>query len=324
MEKIKEQILLISQSKEPINPFEKNIRNRKLVYFFNNEDDVMDFGSWIHDYHFMYHGKSGQEALDNVVSFLYAIIELSGENLNNLSVLVEESLANHELYVSFFFPQYLPEDIINRYKEELGTETIKVDDTMVFIRVAMKEEFKKIYTGVKTVDAGEKMLLRQTHSEKLISAEDYFTNHGDSIRDEILDLADLEEELADAVSDLLDNFLKTTLIRVGEVMSKIANKINTLYAFAPLSYALSSLGIFLMGINEEDYKNIDKQKVSILIDSIKIDLSNWRINVFVSQIAENIHYLDSSLLSSCMQVEAVITAKEIEVADEDDNDLELF
>jgi len=52
------------------------------------------------------------------------------------------------------------------------------------------------------------------------------------------------------------------------------------------------------------------------------DLINWRNTIFISQSTGDIHYLDSSLLSSCMQIDAILSEK---VASSDDEDeLELF
>lgn len=52
------------------------------------------------------------------------------------------------------------------------------------------------------------------------------------------------------------------------------------------------------------------------------DLESWRQNVFILQNARDIHYLDASLLSSCIQMEAVFDDKAL--ADEDEGELEFF
>jgi two-component system chemotaxis response regulator CheY len=59
----------------------------------------------------------------------------------------------------------------------------------------------------------------------------------------------------------------------------------------------------------------------MLIGHILDDLANWRNTIFIAKNTNDIHYLDSSLLSSCMQIDALGSSK---IADTDDSDLELF
>ena len=68
-------------------------------------------------------------------------------------------------------------------------------------------------------------------------------------------------------------------------------------------------------------KEINIKLFANLILSVLEDLSNWRKTIFVEQNARDIHYLDSSLLNSCLQIESVLKDDSEE---DDDNDLELF
>jgi hypothetical protein len=47
------------------------------------------------------------------------------------------------------------------------------------------------------------------------------------------------------------------------------------------------------------------------------DLTSWREHIFILQDTEDIHYLDSSFFSSCMQIEGIIGNKEVSGDDED-------
>jgi two-component system chemotaxis response regulator CheY len=53
------------------------------------------------------------------------------------------------------------------------------------------------------------------------------------------------------------------------------------------------------------------------------DLANWRNTIFVTRGTPDIHYLDSSLLSSCMQMDALLGEK-VATSSDDDDELELF
>ena len=63
------------------------------------------------------------------------------------------------------------------------------------------------------------------------------------------------------------------------------------------------------------------KKFTTLMLHLLHDLSTWRDNIFVKQEANDIHYLDSSLLSSALQIETIFANKEVE---EDDDSFELF
>ena len=60
----------------------------------------------------------------------------------------------------------------------------------------------------------------------------------------------------------------------------------------------------------------------MLLKHFALDLSSWRENIFIVQNTQDIHYLDSSFFSSCMQIEGIICEKELGVDDE--NDMEFF
>ncbi len=63
-------------------------------------------------------------------------------------------------------------------------------------------------------------------------------------------------------------------------------------------------------------------KVMPYIENIKLDLVSWRTTIFVEQNTLDIHYLDSSLMSSCIQ--AQLFDSQSKLAIDDENDLELF
>ena len=61
--------------------------------------------------------------------------------------------------------------------------------------------------------------------------------------------------------------------------------------------------------------------MALLLELLKDDVIKWRRIIFMEQSTDNVHYLDSSLLSSCMQIEAILKDEEIE---EQDEDIEFF
>ncbi len=61
------------------------------------------------------------------------------------------------------------------------------------------------------------------------------------------------------------------------------------------------------------------KKITLLFSGIQSDLGDWRRVLFVDQSALDIHYLDSSLFSTCLQIELILSdeANEIDSVEED-------
>ena len=90
-----------------------------------------------------------------------------------------------------------------------------------------------------------------------------------------------------------------------------------------LAYSMSTLALFLENIPQEKLDDEKINKLYTVLGLILEDLVNWRNTIFVDQETNDIHYLDSSLFSSCLQVETIMTEAAIEQNDDDD-DIEFF
>ena len=69
---------------------------------------------------------------------------------------------------------------------------------------------------------------------------------------------------------------------------------------------------------------IPKGVVLIIISKFSLLISSrLRKNVFVEQTADNIYYLDASLLSNALQLEVLLSNEEIEIEEADDTIFEI-
>ena len=162
----------------------------------------------------------------------------------------------------------------------------------------------------------DESILRKTHHHK-ISAVEYMEELGDIFFDEIDELKDVGEELVALVEYLLADKKEDTLTKIINALLIYTTAIESLSQFKDLGYALRNVTLFL----KELPPSADKRKLAILLGALADDLSQWYRNIFVLQSAINIHYLDSSLLSSCFQMEAAFNE---DMADNIGDDLELF
>lgn len=187
----------------------------------------------------------------------------------------------------------------------------------------LADERPEIVKEVRVIDSGEKELLRQSFVNKT-AAVDYVRDIGGDVLDEIRDLESLDVEWAEKLRDFEEE-PNVENIRgfVEGVLGVYVRAINNLFEFTALAYALSSLGTFLKENADSIIGDPKKLKTLVmLLEHLGSDLSSWREHIFSLQDTADIHYLDSSFFSSCMQIEGIIADKE--VATDDDNDIEFF
>lgn len=169
------------------------------------------------------------------------------------------------------------------------------------------------------IDTNEQQLLRQSFVQK-ITALEYISSLDQSILKEIHNLQCYEKEWNQILHNVhnepsLENLYRFT----NGIMEVYVKAIDNLSEFRTLSYALSSLNTFIKE-NANDILS-DHKKLNTLIMLVKhlwSDLTSWREHIFSLQDATDIHYLDSSFFSSCMQIEQIVGNKMIMTDDEID------
>ena len=157
------------------------------------------------------------------------------------------------------------------------------------------------------------------HFQK-ISAKEYIEELGDDCNHELEELSDTKDELKHLLFLLQEKRDITMLRPIADLMLGYAVAMEALFEFKDLGYALRSVSRFLleMDMHENTY---DVGKLSVFLSSMADDLAAWYYTVFVQQSTLDIHYLDSSLLSSCLQMEATFKGS---FEDTLGDDLELF
>jgi len=167
----------------------------------------------------------------------------------------------------------------------------------------------------RAIDDEEKYLLRKSHIEK-ISAADFIQTIDETVYVELDELKELEHELDDALFDFVENpsleFLEPIIIK----FNKYASTIKSLYEFDELAQAIFSIATLLSNLTDVDAQKA--QEIKMFLDNILLDLKAWRHAIFIMQETEDIHYLDSSLFSSCLQMELTLTGVKFDDDDDDD------
>jgi len=158
--------------------------------------------------------------------------------------------------------------------------------------------------------------LEAMHSNHKETASQYIQTLEDSMLEELAEMEELESDLTTKVENLQESFVLEDIHNYGLLISNYAKIVSSLVEFKDLAFSLEKIAVFLGSLEDLEF---NKDKLLIVLASVQEDLKYWRNNIFVQQEAQDIHYLDASLLSSCLQIE-----KEFVNKIEDDNDDEWF
>ncbi|MDD5373114.1 MAG: response regulator [Sulfurimonas sp.] len=328
--------------KNALNPFNSDIRSFRIIFDITDTESMMDFGMWLFD-QCADKDVVACGRLDLIVELFYKLMRQGMKNQENLSIIVEESY--EEIYITIKFENIIvlePRmvDILNAFESEfIVQKNILCAKLKKYIeeknsnfeaeRTTLTEETiqeiveLKIVKEIHTAPSKERELLRQSFTQKTCAA-DYVSDIGGDIVDEILDLASLDEEWRERLTTFEEIPSDDNLKKFANgVLDVYAHTINSLFEFTALAYALTSLGIFLKEKAHMVVQDPAKIKTLImLLENLGYDLVAWRKHIFELQDTLDIHYLDSSFFSSCMQIEGIMSNKEIDV--DDDNDMEFF
>jgi hypothetical protein len=196
-------------------------------------------------------------------------------------------------------------------KQTVNKASVDISDT--------KELNDSVGVFDRFLNEDEMAILKKTHIQKT-SALDYTSEIGDSISDEILELKDTEIEIASFIDSFEYLKSKEDLDGAMYLLKNYASRINMLVEFGDLAAATRGVADFVLGLSLENIESKEK-KLTMYVTNIINDLCEWRENIFDKKSAADIHYLDASLFSSCLQLQFEFS----EHAGEDDEDgLELF
>jgi two-component system chemotaxis response regulator CheY len=165
----------------------------------------------------------------------------------------------------------------------------------------------------------DQIRLDAMHGYERENALDYVNSLDETIFEEIAEMEELENDISLVVDEIEEHFSLDKINQYGLLLQKYSKIISSLIEFEDLAYSLAKISNFLETLHHRDF---DERKLFIILLSIKEDLKYWRKNIFETKEAKDIHYLDASLLSSCLQIENEFINKSFQ--DDDTNDLELF
>ncbi len=153
-----------------------------------------------------------------------------------------------------------------------------------------------------------------------ISAEEFLANTPIDLESKVEMLEDIEDRLDSVLYEFDKEFNADFIHVICDHLNEFSATIEEMVQFQHLAYAISSLSSVVRG-TDPDRLLSKHYLLRKLLFNILQDMTSWRKAIFTEKSAKDIHYLDSSLLSSCMQIEMELKDTQ---AESSDNDLELF
>lgn len=162
----------------------------------------------------------------------------------------------------------------------------------------------------------EEIRLSAMHYVEKTSARQYASEVNADILEELAEMDELEHDMQESIILLEESFTLEVVHALAYDFLRYAKTIGRLVDFEDVAFSLEKLSEFLLSLSQIDFQT---RKLHLLLDGISEDLKQWRKMIFISKEVQDIHYLDASLLSSCLQIEVEFGGKPI--AQEDELDL---
>lgn len=163
----------------------------------------------------------------------------------------------------------------------------------------------------RSIDKKDKEILDKSHLEEKVSADDFFETVAVDYLDKVESLEDVETQIFIELDNLENHPDDGTLKSISEYYMYYFDTLTRLMKFEDLAHAVKSISMFLKTLHVEE---IDAKDLHRLVESnihLVDDLTEWRQNLFVHKSVDDIHYLDASLMSSCLQIESIFHKEDL-------------
>lgn len=214
---------------------------------------------------------------------------------------------------------------VRKKDKEIVKESKLLDDKERAITVDTKDKLEtETSKTANAISSDEREVIRRSHKHK-IPAVDYVEELGDDLLVELDDLQDLEVEMYNILIELEQKHELKTLNKFAVLLIKYCSTINFLTEFDDLIFGLNKLADILFDVSKNSDSLCEKKfkKITTYLLAIEQDLLNWNRSIFIDKNTKDIHYLDSSLLSSFIQLEMIVYEQDRDDEEEEDF-LELF
>lgn len=238
--------------------------------------------------------------------------------LNQKNLLTDDMISEISMIMDYNFEGVIKEYVLMYYKAK--TKTVRSSCTVVTElndeEKSFTPEVQKVFDSIPKQEVKESVTetVPEPETKKVTSAQEYLMDI-DLDYEMVAELDELESEVLDAIysTEIITPLIMEESSQLFEQYSKV---LNTLYEFEELSYTLTILKDLLLTTDLNSMDDETKEMVGAYLRAIIGDLNAWRMAVFITCQAEDIHYLDKTLLSSIAQLQITLLPQDHDTEDE--------
>lgn len=301
---------------DAINLFDKSVFSRMVTFKLDSYTAIVEFWDYFRDEQFKEY-----ENIDASIATLYAFALWLSRNDLECKIVKETNPSS--LYLTICPMDFISEQVVKNIllKHDKGVAYLR-DENRLSLKLDRldPESSKDVSAGVLEIDDTKRKILGKMHLDK-ISAAEFVETTAISFMSKVDSLADIEDRISDALITFENGPSTEKTHLIANAFSSYVEVTRLLVEFGHLVFAIETLADVIVGVTQEQLTPKEVTKFTTLMLHLVTDLATWRENIFIKQEANDIHYLDASLLSSCLQIETIFVGKSIE---EEDDDFELF
>lgn len=173
----------------------------------------------------------------------------------------------------------------------------------------------KVITEKKPISKKEMSYLQK--KKDTVSADEFHSIYPSDLESKNTNMELIEENLDITISKIISDPRKETFESIGSLFNSYADNILLISEFSNIGLAIQKMADAFYAV-----EHIEKNAmVEEILYSISKNIETWRVSIFDERTADDIHYLDNSLIGDCMQVEMMIKPK---TEDDEEEDIEFF
>jgi len=288
-----------------INPFTSAVYDRKIAFYIKSEDSIIQLWDF-----FLQSGLFPCKDSSDYIRIIYGIskwliknniqftITMEG-NSENIFLMLDKMDNISKTVIHNIITKHLPDAIFLLKDGILTLKLIKIQE----------EEIKSLQ-----LDDETKNILSKTHHDNP-TAQEYVEQTAISIMPKIDSLEKIENSLDTTIIECENHPSKEAIQKICDALNEYNSVIELLTEFEHLVFSIKTLIEFLKSLGDEQFAHENFKNFITQLLNLLNDLSSWREMIFIKQEAIDIHYLDASLLSSCLQLETIFENKEVDEAD---------
>jgi len=294
-----------------LNPFNTKVYSRNTTFRIEKEESLGEFWDyWLN-------GEKNIIDLSDCVRLIYGFGLWLLKNEHSFTIVMEES--PEKVYMMLLHKGAIKNIIIKNIllKHFAHAKYILTKEMLSFQLDIEKKTPLKVQKATIEISAEAKKVLEKTH-DNVLSATEYIDNNIISFMGKIDGLEIINDEIDKAILDFERDPNKRTATIICENFQEYADLLAELVDFEHLGFSVQTLINFLSTLTEDQFEKTKVKKLSSMLLNLLHDLASWRENVFITRVARDIHYLDASLLSSCIQIEAIFEEKSADISGDDE------